>query len=108
MTKMVCTIGPATESMEALAQLAENGMNVARLNMTHGARPAPCGAAVQFCAEAPAPRAGRPAAPPRPRTPRQLRGALGSCPRGSSSPALVRLQDFPRQGAGVAPPRIRA
>lgn len=35
-TKIVCTIGPATQSLEALTQLAENGMNVARLNMTHG------------------------------------------------------------------------
>jgi pyruvate kinase len=27
-TKMVCTIGPATESLEALTQLADSGMNM--------------------------------------------------------------------------------
>jgi len=27
-TKMVCTIGPATDSLEALTQLADNGMNM--------------------------------------------------------------------------------
>jgi pyruvate kinase len=32
----VCTIGPASCSYETLSVLAENGMNVARLNMTHG------------------------------------------------------------------------
>eukprot|EP00879_Flechtneria_rotunda_P019982 GHRR01021008.1.p1 GENE.GHRR01021008.1~~GHRR01021008.1.p1 ORF type:complete len:253 (+),score=41.99 GHRR01021008.1:220-978(+) len=35
-TKLVCTIGPASCSYEVLSKLAENGMNVARLNMTHG------------------------------------------------------------------------
>lgn len=32
----VCTIGPATSSREALFRLADAGMNVARLNMSHG------------------------------------------------------------------------
>ena len=35
-TKIVCTIGPATETYEQLERLASNGMNVARLNMCHG------------------------------------------------------------------------
>lgn len=35
-TKIICTIGPGTASFEMLKQLAENGMNVARLNMSHG------------------------------------------------------------------------
>src|SRR6266702_2244759 len=35
-TKIVCTIGPATNSEEKLEQLMREGMNVARLNFSHG------------------------------------------------------------------------
>jgi len=34
--KIVCTIGPATDSAEAIINLVNAGMNVARLNMSHG------------------------------------------------------------------------
>jgi len=35
-TKIVCTIGPASESPEMMRGLLEAGMNVARLNFSHG------------------------------------------------------------------------
>ncbi|MDR1564455.1 MAG: pyruvate kinase [Oscillospiraceae bacterium] len=34
-TKIVCTLGPATDDPEVLRQLIENGMDVARLNFSH-------------------------------------------------------------------------
>ncbi|MFC5938337.1 pyruvate kinase [Corynebacterium choanae] len=35
-TKIVCTLGPAVASKEAIVELVESGMDVARLNMSHG------------------------------------------------------------------------
>jgi pyruvate kinase len=35
-TKIVCTIGPATESEKAIRGLIQSGMDVARLNFSHG------------------------------------------------------------------------
>ncbi len=35
-TKIVCTIGPSTDSYEAIEKLAGLGMNVARINLSHG------------------------------------------------------------------------
>jgi len=37
-TKIVCTLGPATESAEGIASLIETGMDVVRLNFSHGER----------------------------------------------------------------------
>ena len=34
--KIVCTLGPATDSLDKVIELVEAGMNVARLNMSHG------------------------------------------------------------------------
>ena len=35
-SKIVCTLGPATSSPEAIRALVEAGMDVARLNFSHG------------------------------------------------------------------------
>lgn len=35
-TKIICTLGPATDNEETLRQLMQNGMNTARLNFSHG------------------------------------------------------------------------
>ena len=34
--KIVCTMGPAVESEDKLREIVQAGMNVARLNLSHG------------------------------------------------------------------------
>jgi len=38
LTKIVCTLGPACDTPEQLEALVENGMSVARINLSHGSR----------------------------------------------------------------------
>ncbi len=38
-TKIVCTIGPSSDPYEVLKALVNEGMNVARLNFSHGTHP---------------------------------------------------------------------
>ena len=35
-TKIICTLGPATSDINMIRKLADAGMNIARLNMSHG------------------------------------------------------------------------
>ena len=35
-TKIVCTMGPSTDSDQVLKELIENGLNVCRFNFSHG------------------------------------------------------------------------
>lgn len=35
-TKVMCTIGPKSSSVEVLKEMILNGMSLARLNMVHG------------------------------------------------------------------------
>ena len=35
-TKIICTLGPATDNYEIIKKLVKKGMDIARLNFSHG------------------------------------------------------------------------
>jgi len=35
-TKIICTLGPSSNTLEILVKMLDSGMNVARLNFSHG------------------------------------------------------------------------
>ena len=35
-TKIVCTLGPASEDYDTILKMAKEGMNIVRLNFSHG------------------------------------------------------------------------
>ena len=35
-TKIICTLGPATDKEDVLEELVKNGMDIARFNFSHG------------------------------------------------------------------------
>jgi pyruvate kinase len=38
LTKIICTLGPSSSNMQQVRDLADNGMNIARINLSHGSR----------------------------------------------------------------------
>ena len=37
-TKIICTIGPASDNKETITELVKNGLSIARLNLSHGTK----------------------------------------------------------------------
>jgi len=100
--KIVCTIGPASDSPELLGQLIESGMDVARLNFSHGSHESH-GRAIKVLRE----EAGRRRAPVA--IIQDLQGPrirIGTIPDGGINVAAdqrVRLLAVPLRSGGGAP-----
>lgn len=90
--KIICTIGPASDSPEVLDQLIESGMNAARLNFSHGTHDSH-GRAVKAIREAAGRRRAAVAIIQDLQGPRIRVGALG--PEGIGVSANQRVRLFP-------------
>ena len=102
-TKVVCTLGPATSAPETVLAMVKGGMNMARINMSHGSHEdhrRSIEAVRGRCGEGPSPRRG-PRGPGRSQDPGGgTGGAGGAAGRADRGPGAGRLgaggRRFPR------------
>ena len=99
-TKIVATIGPATRSVESMAELITAGADVFRLNFSHGTRDEH---AENVAMAREASRAGRPRGRP-PRRPARARSSASTRSRAASSSSARARRSRSRPARRSAPP----